>query len=34
VQHPDSKVDRTFMITAPCPKTKGDNGHHFGHDKD
>jgi len=34
VQHPDSKVDRTMMITAPCPKTKGDNGHHFGHDKD
>ena len=34
VQHPDSKVDRTFTITAPCPKTKGDNGHHFGHDKD
>jgi len=33
VQHPDSKVDRTFMITTPCPKTKGDNGHHYGHDK-
>jgi hypothetical protein len=22
VQHPDSKVDRTVMITAPCPKAK------------
>ena len=27
VQHPDSAVDRTFMITTPCQKTKGDNGH-------
>lgn len=33
VQHPDSGVDRTIMITAPCPKTKGDNGHHDGHDR-
>jgi hypothetical protein len=32
-QHPDSKVDRTIMITAPCPKMDGDNGHHYGHDK-
>lgn len=34
VQHPDSKVDRTIMITTPCPKAKEDNGHHYGHDKD
>ena len=34
VQHPDSKVDRTIMITTPCQKTKGDNGHHYGQDKD
>ncbi len=27
VQHPSSKVDRTFMLTTPCLKTKGDNGH-------
>jgi len=33
VQHPASKVDRTFMITTPCQKTKGDNGHHYGHHK-
>jgi secreted PhoX family phosphatase len=33
VQHPSSKVDRTIMITAPCQKTKGDNGQHYGHDK-
>jgi secreted PhoX family phosphatase len=33
VQHPSSKVDRTIMITTPCQKTKGDNGHHYGHDK-
>lgn len=33
VQHPDSGVDRTIMITTPCQKTKGDNGHHYGHDK-
>jgi len=31
VQHPDSKVDRTMMITTPCKKS--DNGHHHGHDK-
>lgn len=24
VMHPTSKVDRTFMITTPCQKTKGD----------
>jgi len=37
VQHPDSGVDRTMMITAPCPKAKrehDDRGHHYGHDKD
>ena len=34
VQHPSSKVDRTIMFTTPCQKTKGDNGHHYGHDKD
>ncbi len=34
VQHPDSKVDRTIMITTPCPKAKEDNGHHYGLDKD
>lgn len=34
VQHPTSKVDRTIMITTPCQKTKGDHGHHKGHDKD
>jgi hypothetical protein len=28
VQHPASGVDRTMMITAPCPKKK------YGHDKD
>ncbi|WP_310447747.1 alkaline phosphatase PhoX [Thiobacillus sp.] len=33
VQHPDSGVDRTIMITTPCQKTKGDDGHHYGHDK-
>jgi hypothetical protein len=33
VQHPANKVDRTIMITTPCQKTKGDNGHHYGHDK-
>lgn len=33
VQHPASKVDRTIMLTTPCQKTKGDNGHHYGHDK-
>jgi secreted PhoX family phosphatase len=34
VQHPDSKVDRTIMISAPGPKTKGNNGRHAGHDDD
>jgi secreted PhoX family phosphatase len=34
VQHPSSKVDRTIMITTPCQKTKGDNGHHYGQYKD
>jgi uncharacterized protein len=34
VQHPDSDIDRTIMITTPCQKTKGDNGHHYGHDND
>ena len=29
VQHPDSGVDRTIMISAPCPKGK----HNHGHDK-
>jgi secreted PhoX family phosphatase len=33
VQHPSSGVDRTIMITTPCKKTKGDNGHHYGHEK-
>jgi len=33
VQHPDSGVDRTIMLSAPCPKTKGDNGHHYGQEK-
>jgi len=32
VQHPGSKVDRTFMITTPCKKS--DNGHHHGHGHD
>ena len=27
VQHPDSGVDRTIMITATRPKKQGDNGH-------
>lgn len=35
VQHPDSGVDRTIMITAPCPKEDDrhhDHGHYFhGH---
>jgi hypothetical protein len=36
VQHPESGVDRTMMITAPCGKGKPehDNGLHRGHDKD
>ena len=35
VQHPDSGVDRTIMITAPCPKMKHhDRDHHDGRDKD
>jgi len=29
VQHPDSGVDRTIMISAPCPQH--DHGHHSGH---
>ncbi|MEW5768882.1 MAG: alkaline phosphatase PhoX [Pseudomonadota bacterium] len=36
VQHPESGVDRTMMITAPCMKS--DRGHHYGerhdHDRD
>jgi hypothetical protein len=33
VQHPDSGVDRTIMISAPCPKCrKGDRDH--DHDDD
>jgi len=28
VQHPDSKVDRTMMITTPCKKS--DAGNHYG----
>ena len=37
VQHPDSGVDRTIMITAPCKKAKHDRSHDSddrGHDKD
>ena len=34
VQHPDSKVDRTIMITAPCAKMKHDKDDHPGRDKD
>lgn len=36
VQHPDSGVDRTIMITAPCPKGKRehDRDHDRGHDRD
>lgn len=34
VQHPDSGVDRTMMITAPCPKSNDDHGHDKGHDRD
>lgn len=36
VQHPDSGVDRTIMISTPCPKAGNehdDQGHHYGHDK-
>lgn len=32
-QHPDSGVDRTMMITAPCHQMKDDDGHHDDHDK-
>ena len=36
VQHPDSGVDRTIMITAPCPKDKHDRDEdrHEGRDRD
>jgi secreted PhoX family phosphatase len=34
VQHPDSGVDRTIMISAPSPKTSGHNGSHAGHGHD
>lgn len=38
VQHPDSGVDRTIMIMAPCPKCrKGGRDHDHGddhHDRD
>ena len=34
VQHPDSKVDRTIMITAPCPKENQDHDDHHGRDND
>jgi secreted PhoX family phosphatase len=34
VQHPDSKVDRTIMITAPCPKEKHEHDDHHGRDND
>lgn len=33
VQHPDSGVDRTMMITAPCPKAKHEHDDK-GHDRD
>jgi len=32
VQHPDSGVDRTIMISAPCPKGKHNHGQQLGHD--
>ena len=34
VQHPDSKVDRTIMITAPCQKEEQDHDGHHGRDND
>lgn len=34
VQHPDSKVDRTIMITAPCQKEEQDRDGHHGRDND
>ena len=34
VQHPDSGVDRTIMISTACPKGKLHHGHHSGRDKD
>ena len=34
VQHPDSGVDRTIMISTACPKGKFHHGHHSGRDKD
>jgi sugar lactone lactonase YvrE len=42
VQHPSSGVDRTIMISAPCPKCPKegydrddhDDGHHHEHDED
>lgn len=30
VQHPDSGVDRTIMLTTPCPKVKRDDEHGDG----
>ena len=34
VQHPASGVDRTIMISAPCPaNTKHGQNHRRGHDK-
>ncbi|MFH1816810.1 MAG: alkaline phosphatase PhoX [Pseudomonadota bacterium] len=34
-QHPSSKVDRTIMITAPCPQAKHDHDDdHHGRDRD
>ena len=33
VQHPDSGVDRTMIISAACPKGKFHHGHHSGRDK-
>jgi secreted PhoX family phosphatase len=32
VQHPDSGVDRTIMITSPC--AKADKGNHYGAEQD
>ena len=33
VQHPNSGVDRTIMISALYPKGKHNHGHNYGHDK-
>ena len=34
VQHPDSGVDRTLMISTPCPQAKYDHDDDHGRDRD